>query len=262
MRMQRNALSDFWDAEIDAWLRNRQRVNPMLDRWFQSYNNRPTEERSEVIFYPDPFVGDVRGLRKEPRIATLGINPGEAYPELQSRDGTWSDRILELGYSRCFCRSPAEDPESWLRERRRRGKHQSPFWSRLVKFAQRWLDDPSAGVADIVNFELYPWHSGKVHGSIAPASDIIHKYVFGPLSEFATNHVFAFGAPWFDLANAMGLAVIKPAGQIPGSSPKSHWTAGTYEMPSRQILVVSSYSGGAGPPGAGNLPMFRRWLEA
>ena len=216
MRMQRNALSDFWDAEIDAWLRNRQRVNPMLDRWFQSYNNRPTEERSEVIFYPDPFVGDVRGLRKE----------------------------------------------SWLRERRRRGKHQSPFWSRLVKFAQRWLDDPSAGVADIVNFELYPWHSGKVHGSIAPASDIIHKYVFGPLSEFATNHVFAFGAPWFDLANAMGLAVIKPAGQIPGSSPKSHWTAGTYEMPSRQILVVSSYSGGAGPPGAGNLPMFRRWLEA
>src|SRR5262245_10998767 len=107
---KREAVSQFWDDVIRAWMQLERFNSSDLDRWFKMYEGR---ERSAVnlMHYPDPFVGDLRGVRRTPRLVTLGLNPGVGYDELQSRTGLWARRIAEArGYSYCFGRSPAEDP--------------------------------------------------------------------------------------------------------------------------------------------------------
>src|SRR5208337_3171932 len=94
----RNEVADFWDNAVKEWLNStdddwlkrlrRRDSNDDLAQWFKSYSG-PLDISDGL----EAFAGDLRGIKDEPRLVTLGLNPGVGYPELTSREGVWSKRI-------------------------------------------------------------------------------------------------------------------------------------------------------------------------
>lgn len=97
---------------LERWLTGLDHVVPPLDRWLVSYQGHGAGA-VDLAHYPDPYVGDLRGLRSEPRLVVLGLNPGLGYDELQGPDGTWSQRTRELGYSRGFAQPGRGPGHGW-----------------------------------------------------------------------------------------------------------------------------------------------------
>jgi len=257
----RTRVADFWDAAIQGWLQLDEMLTRELLDWRNSYSGSG-HGALQLQYYPDPFVGDLRGVRKEPRLIVLGLNPGPAYPDLQSWDGIWARRIAEESYSRCFRRSHAEDPETW---RQRHGR-ESRYWGNLTRFLQRWLSDPTATHQDILNMELYPWHSAKLSAPIKVPASIIDKFVLQPLSEISVKEIFAFGADWFrhvtTLPSLREVRVFRPRELHLADSDKHGWRLAVYELPSKQHLILSAQTGYAGPPGTDRTKRMREYINA
>jgi hypothetical protein len=123
------------------------------------------------------------------------------------------------------------------------------------------LSDPEADFHDILNFELYPWHSKGLTAEIDTPPDLVERYVFDAIAEIGVPNVFAFGAPWFavceKLAAANKLKPTKRPHKPLGDSDSSSWTVGLYELRSKQVLAVSAQLGYAGPPGKPRIEIFR-----
>ena len=95
-------------------------------------------------------------------------------------------------------------------------------------------------------------HSTGVTGSMRPPPDIVDRFVWQPLSEFAMPFVFAFGREWDTAAKALDLPCVRQlgrGGEDYGSLVASR-SVRVYELPSGQRLVVEWHSGSAGPPNA------------
>ncbi len=182
----RERVADLWDEVVATWEPGQDAWRSPLDDWFKSYGGRGSGAVN-LDQYPDPWVGDLRGLVRQPRLVVLGLNPGVGYDELQGPTGIWTRRILQAGYSHCLHRSPPEDPASWLAVH----KKQSVYWVRVEHFARRWLVDPSASHSDVLNFELYPWHSLRLTGGLASPPAIVREFVLEPVAEVAVPRVFA-----------------------------------------------------------------------
>lgn len=257
----RARIADFWDRALTDWIKGEPLTNPDLIRWQASYQGKGIG-KVDLEHYPDPIVGDIRSMQHEPRLVLLGLNPGIGYDSLQSHGGVWTQRIAQHGYTSCLDRSPAADPESW---KALHGK-ESPYWRNAISFTRRWLDDPDATIHDILNFELYPWHSRGVNGKMQPPADLIQKYVWDAVREMKLREVFAFGKEWFKIAEDLGLeriALYGPDGQeLPGDLKMAHWRLGLYRVTSDQVLVVSSQAGYSGPPGSDRIFVLREILSA
>jgi hypothetical protein len=243
----RERVADFWDDVLADWRPGEAHLTGDLCRWHDSYVGRG-DGAVDLAHYPDPYIGDLRGIRAEPRLVFLGLNPGVGYDSLQGDDGIWTNRVRDVGYSRCFERSPAEDPATWI------GLHgkQSVYWRNVITFARRWVDDSSVGVEDLLNLELYPWHSKRIVGTLRPPVDLVQKYVWDPVQEVPVDEVFAFGRAWFDVCRGMELPEIAEWGPdttpVPGYD-MPHWRVSFFRLPSDKLVVVSSQSGSASPPG-------------
>jgi hypothetical protein len=215
----------------------------------------------DLSHYPDPYVGDLRGLRGEPRLVLLGLNPGIGYDQLQGANGKWTQRIAEVGYSHCFDRSPEDDLASWIELHGKR----SPYWVKIVYFAQRWLDDTAATARDIFNIELFPWHSPSKNSAMSVPADIIQRYVWAPIGELPVSEVFGFGVDWFRVCEQAGLprvALFGHGGQPIPALPinKAKWRIGMYRLPSGQIVVASAQSGSSNPPGLERVGILRQMV--
>jgi hypothetical protein len=253
----REDVANFWDEYLARWTRGEVEIPARLQDWAQAYNGRGAGA-VQLQHYPDPFVGDLRGETHTPRIVMLGLNPGIGFDGLQSQGGLWANRIAAKGYSQCFERSPAEDPNGWLTE----CGGPSLYWSKAIRFAQRWLGDASAGVHDILNMELYPWHSRLANGAMRVPPEFAKEFVFDPISEIDAELVFAFGADWFATAARMGLSVSKEFSNEELQSPaKARWRLSVFDLTQDQKLVVSSQAGYAGPPGEARLIRMKQLLS-
>jgi hypothetical protein len=258
----RQRVADFWDDHLAAWLDGHEAHTAELATWQSSYRGTGHGE-VDLSCYPDPYTGDLRGRQREPRLVVLGLNPGVGYPELQGRQplGTWARRISESSYSACLDRIPHGD-QAWRAFHRR----DSAYWTKLVNFAHRWTGEGQLEAADILNMELYPWHSKGIHGSaINPPADVIDTFVWQPIAQTATDLVFAFGADWRRLCDQLHLPMLGWYG--PGKEPLGDPTAGrwnviAYRLPSRQLVLVSWQLGSASPPGASRLPELRRIADS
>lgn len=242
----RNQISDFWDETIDSWLRGKEVWEAPLDRWIGTYRGRG---RGQLVLnqYPDPFAGDLRGGMAKVRMLVLGLNPGIGFDQLQSRQGDWARGILEHGYSRFLTRRPPDIPERWVDLAGR----PSRYWGNLTKFAQRWLEDPTADVNSILNMELYPWHSLSVTAALRSPPDLVRRFVLEPLLEFNVSEVFAFGKEWFQVADALELRpLVEPHQPLSsrGIDNRLQWKLASYELDRDHRLIVSSQLGYAGPP--------------
>lgn len=183
--MTRAQLARFWDEQLAAWLRG-ESLSPRLTEWRHAYNGDVQEWA-----FPEPYVGDLLG---SPRMVLLANNPGVAHKELQARDGTFATMIRETGLTAWAATRPFEGPNSpWVRLTGREIAHN---WDR-IRFAGRFLGDAQLSRFDVLNMELFPWHSPKLERAIRVDPETLHEFVLEPLSEFSADvPVVALGVAW------------------------------------------------------------------
>ncbi len=233
----RRSVTEYWDAHITVWLEGRDALPEPLDRWFASYAGAGAGAVTRDGFV-EPYQGDLIGAEAEPRAVVLGLNPGRYLPDLQSLTGTFAEEIRPLGSYSGWVRTHPYDRDPWLA---RHGPNR--YYRARLAFVRRWLGDLTAHHNTMLIFELYPWHSTAVTGPMRPPPDTITEFVWKPISELAVRHVFAFGAPWAQLAGGslrlqqvavLGRAVEASArwSQV-APSPSSNCRPGSYSSPSR-----------------------------
>lgn len=256
MGTHRDRVADFWDLHVAQWLAGQESWTPELREWFDSYRGQGAGQ-VDLSCFPDPYVGDLRGLRGQPQVVVLGLNPGVGYPRLQGREGgIWSERIRSSSYSHCMDRSPHGD-QAWLDLHGR----PSRYWQVLMRWARAWTRDQGLLASQVLNFELYPWHSNAITAPITPPADVVDRYIWQPISEIDTESVFAFGKPWVAVCQQLGLPVLRWHGPghetFPGPQTAG-WNVVTFALQSGQRAVVSWQPGYAGPPGQARTATLRR----
>jgi len=254
----RRWVADYWDAHQFAWLDGNDPLDAPLDSWFDSYKGTGRGRVTRDGFV-EPYQGDLLGIDTDPRVVVLGLNPGGYLPDLQARDGAFSQQIRDVGSFSAWIRQHPYDSPTWLD---RYGPNR--YYGQRMAFTRNWLQDPAATYNDMLIFEMYPWHSTGVTGPMDPPTEIIKQFVWKPVAEVSTAHVFAFGAPWTRLAARLGLNTLANLGRcgIPYGSKVPSRRVTVYALPSGQHLVAMSHSGSAGPPSAPELELLRAALPA
>lgn len=84
------------DAHTAAWLAGEDPLTGNLSRWFRSYEGtgRGAVTRDGFV---EPYQGDLLGREEQPRVVILGLNPGQYFPDLQSRQGLFAAEIKQAG---------------------------------------------------------------------------------------------------------------------------------------------------------------------
>ncbi|MET7805037.1 anti-phage DNA glycosylase Brig1 [Micromonospora chersina] len=249
----RERVAGFWDNHILEWLSGADPMPSPISAWFESYKGvdpgKPTRDG-----FPEPYHGDLLGLEHTPRMVVLGLNPGEYRPRFQSRDGIFAAEIKKYGcYSRWETTCPYDRPP-WTD-----AMGGNRYYRARLQFTRNWLQDPTADHRDLLIFECYPWHSKSITAPLRPPPEIIDEFVWQPIAELPVEEVFAFGRPWDDLAQALGLPVtdkLGAGGSRYGSAVASR-AVRAYGLPSGKRLIVEWHSGSAGPPSAKETGLLR-----
>ncbi|WP_446215547.1 anti-phage DNA glycosylase Brig1 [Micromonospora sp. IBHARD004] len=251
----RERVAAFWDAHIAAWLKGKDQLPSRVLDWFDSYVGVGPGEATREGF-PEPYHGDLLGLEHTPRMVVLGLNPGEFRPRFQARDGIFAKEIEQHGsYSRWTTTCPYNRPRWTLPHEMGRNR----YYQARLGFTRRWLQDPSADHRELLIFECYPWHSKSITAPLKPPPEVIEEFVWQPIAELPVQDVFAFGRPWDDIAQALGLREVGKlgfGGTDYGSAVHSR-AVRIYGLSSGQRLVVEWHSGAAGPPSAKETALLR-----
>jgi hypothetical protein len=104
--------------------------------------------------------------------------------------------------------------------------------------------------ADMVGFELFPWHTARIRRRLHPPASIVRDLVWQPLRELGVETVFAFGAEWSSYADQLGLASVTELRQSAAYPTKvrSRVVEVWLEPDTGVRLVTERHSGSAGPP--------------
>ncbi len=246
-----SALQDlvhFWDHEIAQWVTGHTAVPDRLGPWFQSYRGRGRGQVRLDVF-PEPYTG--RLLDNSSPVVMLGLNPGAAVPAFQAPGGVFFEQLRTMAYSDWAATVPYASRE-W-----RSFAGRNRFYENRFAFARRLLGNPNWPASNGVFFELYPYHSSGVTAAMTPPAAVLREFVLEPIADLDTQHVFAFGMPWFDVPRRLGLPVGRPL--------DAAWTvqsrrAEIFPLPSGQDLIVMSQSGYAGPPGDADVRALKQAL--
>ncbi|MEV4539795.1 hypothetical protein AB0J82_39085 [Asanoa sp. NPDC049518] len=256
MSSNRQQIADFWDQHVDAWLAGDDPMPDPLPSWYSCYAGKGVGASTREGF-PEPYIGDLRGVQQAPRMVVLGLNPGAYRRSFQSRDGIFAKQIASLGSFSAWSRSGPYHGGEWDAE-----MGPNRFHRARVGFARNWLNDPAVDWSGLLVMELYPWHSTSVTASMTPPSGVIDTFVWQPLADLDVPDVFAFGRPWQALALSLGLRQtdsLGAGGRCYGSGVESR-AVRTFDLPSGQRLVVEWHSGSAGPPSAAETALLRQAL--
>jgi hypothetical protein len=245
----RKEVVQFWDDLLAQWVRGDRELPFDLRRWLRSYSGSG-EGAVNLDAFPEPYIGPMAD-DSAPALVLFGLNPGQPAHDFQGADGIFTRQIAASSYSAWAASEPYVSA-AW-----EAAKGRNKYQRDRITFAQRLYQDESIRARDILYVELYPFHSRRVTGQIRPPADILERFVFAPVAEMDTRHVFAFGMPWFAVAENAGLG--------PGRELRAQWSsesrkARAYPLPTGQELIVMAQSGYAGPPGAPDVEALRREL--
>lgn len=235
----RDDVREFWDAELQRWCLGDRRLSPSLTPWLRSYAGTGPGA-VDLGAFPEPWIGPLAGA---PRLVMLGLNPGAASHPFQGDEGVFTRRIAETSYSGWAASAPYTSA-AWEAVHGRNKYHRD-----RLAFAQRFLQDTSIAAEDLLLMELFPFHSNRVTAPMRPPRSVLDPFVFAPLAEIDTEHVFAFGKPWLAALSAVGLQPLTPVAARWSTPSRS---AVPFRLPSGQQVIVLTQSGYAGPPGAGD----------
>jgi hypothetical protein len=79
-------IADFWDGVVNDFLGGNTTLPAPLDRWHHSYAGKgrgQVQDGSPI----EPYIGNITEI---PKAVFLGLNPGQAHPEFQLRDGIFA----------------------------------------------------------------------------------------------------------------------------------------------------------------------------
>jgi hypothetical protein len=252
--MNADDLIDFWNAHTARWLAGDDPMTPQLARWWSSYQGtgagKPTRE-----CFAEPWIGP---YTRDAPLVTLGLNPGQAFPQLQSRTGRFADEIRAAGSYFAWAQPNPYLEATWTGSMGR----PNTFHERRREFARRWLGKP---VGSPLAIELFPWHSTKVTGVMAPPGEILQHFVWEPLADLGHERLFASGKPWAHSLDAMhDIRMLREwkAGDSDYPSRVASRRVRVYELPTGAHAVVCWYAGQAGPFSAAETELLREILDA
>jgi hypothetical protein len=246
-------LVETWDLVVEAFLEGHVALPPPLDRWIKAYQARGVGEVDARAF-PEPYVGP---LDAEVRAVFLALNPGRAAPEFQYRDGIFAEEIRGLGSYRRWAATWPYLRDPWDRLKGRNRHHRG-----RLAFLRRWFGDECLGGEHMAAFELYPWHSTRVTASIRPDPGIVRELVWEPIAELGAP-VFAFGAPWFPVLEALDVEVTARLGvegvPYPTRVPSRSVLVG--RVPGGGWVIAEKHLGSAGPPSRAEVELLRDQVQ-
>lgn len=180
----RARVSQLWDEEIGRWIAGDRVVSEDLRAWFNCYKGTG-EGAPNLEAFPEPFLGD---LFAEPKAVFLALNPGPVAPEFQYVSGIFVGEIRAMGSYSAWARSwpYLRDPWGYNRHHHTR-----------MGFLRRWYADSTLGGAEMLAFELYPWHSEILNARFRwtdKARHLVDRYVWQPISASGAEYVFGVGA--------------------------------------------------------------------
>jgi hypothetical protein len=249
----RDHVAAYWDEVIADWADGRlpHEERSELRRWFQAYSGLGRGAVS-TLASPEPYIGPLSSQQGTARVVALGLNPGEADLAFQGPGGVFAREYVQLGGFSAWAVTAPYLREPWRSAHRRNRYHEN-----LRTFARRWLQDPQLRSRDVLVFEMYPWHSDAVTGTIDPDRQVIDDFVWKPIAELDMEHVFAFGAPWSRFADRLRLPEHRTQVELTVPSRRVR----VFKLASGQQLVVCWQSGYNGPPGAPDVAALRRGLR-
>jgi len=250
-------LASTWDEIVRNWLDGADPWSDELRPWVDSYSGTGSS-KLQVDAIPEPFSGPID---KPPKAVLLALNPGRAFmgnelwssgqrmSDLQSRQGRFAKEIVASGGSFTHWSST---PQDW---KLLTGGPDNRFVTSRLRFVKDWLAPDPVSPADLVWFDMYPWHSytwGSISAKNEKVCELIDRYVIQPIAALSAPWVFAFGKPWFEILPAVGF--VKRAEL--GGEDKPIWANQT---PSRRVGLFQSttsgcwvlamrHIGSAGPP--------------
>lgn len=247
---------EVWDRVVDAFLDGKPDLPIPLDRWFGAYRGRGL---GAVDFeaLPEPYLGDLHGI---PRAVFLALNPGPPDHALQARGGAFAEDIRRLGSYGAWAKTWPYliDGGRWEQLHGVNRHHRT-----RLTFLRRWFGDASLGPADKVGFELYPWHSFKVMGTMRPDPAVVREYVWDPIAELGQPVIFAFGKPWFALLPGLGVEIVDRLGA--GGRPYGSRVPGRAVLMGRttagSLVIAEKHPGSAGPPAADEAVRLRQAIQ-
>ncbi|MDT4930001.1 MAG: hypothetical protein QOF92_2868 [Pseudonocardiales bacterium] len=167
MSTARQRITAFWDNQVAPWLNGDDPMPHPLPEWFASYAGKGRGEVTRDGFV-EPYQGNLNG---NPRMVSLGLNPGLYIPELQRRDGSFADEIRRAGaYSRWTAMQPYMGP-TWLANHK-----PNQYFTTRVTFGSAWFGE-QLGAEGLLVFELFPWPSTAVTGAMRPSPTIVNEFV-------------------------------------------------------------------------------------
>lgn len=241
---------EFGDSEVAKWVAGDRVGAPELREWRDSYKGTGLG-RLELDVFPEPYLGSLLG--EAPSLVMLGLNPGAAAPDFQGAAGVFTQEVAEWGYSGWARTAP------YVSDRWEAINGRNKYQRDRLAFAQRLHQNDDLNAESLLFMELYPFHSKRVTAAIRPPVEMLQRFVFGPISELNVEVIFAFGKPWLNTAESLGLGSGRNL-QVKWSTPSRQ--ARSFSLVSGQRLVVLTQTGYAGPPGAEDTEKLRTVLSA
>ena len=245
----RDSVATFWDEVVAEAAAGEapHRTREELRRWFGAFAGEGRGAVDEMAM-PEPYIGPLAQRHGDPRLVALGLNPGRSDLHFQGPDGVFAHEYGSRGGFSTWAVSEPYMRDPWLAAHGRNRYHHN-----LLRFAQRWLEDPSVQSRDVLVFELYPWHSEAVTATFRVDVDLVDRFIWRPIAELDAPEVFAFGAAWQRVAARLALR----ERAIEGSFSDRTRRARLFELPSGQRLVISWHQASNSPPSAADVHALR-----
>lgn len=238
--MRLEALIALWEGAIADFLEGHP-PPPTLAGWMAAYRGRG-DGAVDVDDLPEPYLGPV-GPR--PKAVLLALNPGRADLTFHGRRGVFAEEIRQLGSYGAWAATWPYLRDPWVAQKGANLHHE-----RRLAFLRHWFDEPGLTAAEMVSFELFPWHSSRINGAMRVDAALVREFIWEPLDDLGVPLVFAFGVRWFALVEALNLRVVDRLGVGGRPFPSAALSRAVLvaATPAGGLAVAMKHVGSAGPP--------------